>query len=136
MFKVLSHPLARLVAGSVLISFSPVFIKVAGIQPDLSAFYRMFFAAIALSLLLLGRRERIMWDGRAYVLLGLAGGFMSLDLMCWHRSIELVGPGVATLLGNLQVPGIFFLPLGLLCLDSFLSPAVFRDLSRPQCVPG
>jgi drug/metabolite transporter (DMT)-like permease len=33
----------------------------------------------------------------------VAGAFFALDLMFWHRSIEAVGAGLATVLGNLQV---------------------------------
>jgi len=33
----------------------------------------------------------------------LAGAFLALDLIVWHRAIEYVGAGLATVLGNTQV---------------------------------
>lgn len=38
----------------------------------------------------------------------LCGFFFALDIMCWHRAILAVGPGLATAMGNFQV---FFLAL-------------------------
>jgi hypothetical protein len=36
-------PLLKLLAGSICISFSPIFIKIANTDPDLAGFYRMLF---------------------------------------------------------------------------------------------
>ena len=46
----------------------------------------------------LGRRP---WRTRAWA--WLAGAFLAVDLIIWHRSIEYVGAGLATVLGNTQV---------------------------------
>jgi drug/metabolite transporter (DMT)-like permease len=96
-------PLARLLAGSVCISFSPIFIKLAKVAPDVAGFYRMFFSGLALLLWL--RLAGSSWRMPRQALLILAGGGVALgvDFMCWHRSIHLVGPGLSTLLGNFQV---------------------------------
>lgn len=96
-------PLFRLLLGSVCISFSPVFIKLAAVPPDTAGFYRMLFAGLSLSLLLLLRGERLKMARRPKFLLCFAGLFLAVDFMCWHRSIHLVGPGLSTLLGNFQV---------------------------------
>ena len=37
------------------------------------------------------------------LLAGLSGAVFSIDLFCWHLSIDYVGPGLATILGNCQV---------------------------------
>ncbi|WP_236615074.1 DMT family transporter [Desulfovibrio sp. X2] len=105
-------PILWLLAGSVCISFSPVLVKVASIGPIAAAFYRMFFggAALALPLLVRGglRGERgglLPARGESFSL-GLAlvcALAFCLDLSCWHTSIRLVGPGMATILGNSQV---------------------------------
>jgi drug/metabolite transporter (DMT)-like permease len=96
-------PLPRLVAGSICISFSPIFIKLADVSPDAAGFYRMLFSG--LSLLLFLRLSGTRWRMPRRPLLVLAGGgiFLGIDFMCWHRSIHLVGPGLSTLLGNFQV---------------------------------
>ncbi len=96
-------PLLRLLAGSVCISFSPILIKLANVSPDSAGFYRMLFSGVSLLLWLL--LARIPWHmpHRRRLLLAAGGLFLGIDFMCWHRSIHLVGPGLATLLGNFQV---------------------------------
>jgi drug/metabolite transporter (DMT)-like permease len=96
-------PLFKLLAGSVCISFSPVFIKLANVSPDSAGFYRMLFAGLSLFVLLRLRGDRLSVDRNAIYLLSGAGTLLAIDFMCWHRSIHLVGPGLATLLGNFQV---------------------------------
>jgi drug/metabolite transporter (DMT)-like permease len=96
-------PLFKLLLGSICISFSPVFIKLAALQPDSAGFYRQLFAAISLSVLMILRRENLKMALRPRLLLCLSGAFLAIDFMCWHRSINMVGPGLATLLGNFQV---------------------------------
>ncbi len=96
-------PLFRLLIGSVCISFSPIFIKLADVPPDTAGFYRMLFAGISLSVLMLLRRDNLKMAPRPRLLLCLSGVILAIDFMCWHRSIELVGPGFSTLLGNFQI---------------------------------
>ena len=96
-------PLFRLLAGSICISFSAIFIKLAHIAPDSAGFYRMLFAALSLLVLLAARRDSPAMSRRQLLLLAGGGIVLSLDFMCWHRSIHLVGPGLSTLLANFQV---------------------------------
>jgi drug/metabolite transporter (DMT)-like permease len=95
--------LLRLLAGSICISFSPIFIKLAAVPPDAAGFYRMLFSGLGL-LVWLGL-SRAGWRLPSGTLRVLAAGgvLLGVDFMCWHRSIHLVGPGMATLLGNFQV---------------------------------
>lgn len=101
-------PLLRLLAGTICISFSPVFIKLAAVPPDVAGFYRMLFAGLSLLVLLLLRGKRLRIGGKAALFLAAGGLSLAIDLMCWHRSIHLIGPGLSTLLANFQV---FFTPL-------------------------
>ncbi|MDA3901973.1 MAG: DMT family transporter [Desulfuromusa sp.] len=96
-------PLFRLLIGSICISFSPIFIKLAALPPDSTGFYRMLFAGLSLAVLMLLRRDSPKMALRPRVLLCCGGVILALDFMCWHRSIELVGPGFSTLLANFQV---------------------------------
>ncbi|MCF8031878.1 MAG: DMT family transporter [Desulfarculaceae bacterium] len=96
-------PLAFLLAGAALISFSGVMVKLTSVGPGTSAFYRMLIGGLGLSLWALWRGQRF-WAG--WPVLGgalLAGFFIALDLFLWHRSILYVGPGLATILANFQV---------------------------------
>jgi len=96
-------PLGRLVIGTIAISFAPVFIRLAEVSPDSAGFYRMLFAAGSLALLLLVKRAKLRMKRSVLGLLVASGLVLSLDFMFWHRSIHAIGPGLSTLLGNLQV---------------------------------
>lgn len=95
--------LLRLTAGAVLISFAPVFVRLADVGPTPAAFYRMAIGGIVLAGMVLVRRCRWWAGGRHLTVAVIAGAFLALDLALWHRSINLVGPGLATILANLQV---------------------------------
>lgn len=97
------HPLTWLVMGSICISFAPIFIRLANVSPDSAGFYRMLFAGLSLALLLMIKRPSLRIQRKTLLLLAVSGVFLSIDFMCWHRSIAYVGPGFATLLGNFQV---------------------------------
>jgi len=86
-----------------MISFSAVFVKLAHVGPTMTAFYRMFFGGIILLLIVLIRRERL-WGGvSTLALIGVCAVAFAFDLSFWHRSIDYIGPGLATILANFQV---------------------------------
>lgn len=95
-----------LLAGAVLISFSPVLVQVSHVGPTTAAFYRMLFGGIVLVGVAVVRRSAGGW-GLAFAALAVAAGLLlAIDVAAWHRSIHAVGPGLATILANFQV---FFL---------------------------
>ena len=96
----------QLTAGAIMISFSPVYVKLAHVGPITSGFYRMLFGGLILSAIVWLRGEKLS-HGPRYVLMALVCSiFLALDTTFWHWSIRYVGPGLATLLANFQV---FFL---------------------------
>ena len=98
--------LAGIVAGAAMISFSPVFVKMADVGPAMAGFYRNLFGGVFLLLFFVGRGGRL-WAGvRPMALAAVCGVLFAADLSFWHRSILHVGPGLATIVGNFQV---FFL---------------------------
>ncbi len=97
------HATLRVTGGACLISFSAVFVPLAGTDPTVSAFYRMVIGGAILAILIRLRKERF-FHGRRQLLMAAAAGFcLAVDLALWHRCILLVGPGLATLLANFQV---------------------------------
>ena len=97
-----------LVAGALVLSFSPVFVKVAAVGPAIAGFYRVLIGGVILLILSAIKRE-VLWKGwPSFRLVALGGVLFALDLTLWHRSIDYVGPGLATILGNFQV---FFLAI-------------------------
>lgn len=98
-----ARPLLWLLTGSTCISFAPIFIKLADVSPDSAGFYRMLFAGLSLFLLMKFKGVSLSMHRKTLLLLVLSGFSLSVDFMCWHRSIHYVGPGLATLIGNFQV---------------------------------
>lgn len=116
----------HLLWGVLIISFAPILIHIAPLSADEIALYRMllgclFFAGFGT---LQQRRQRAQTPDNQtedHLLtprekkLALLGGFaFAVDLMCWHRSIHFIGPGLATLVVSTQVLMVggasFFLP--------------------------
>jgi len=95
--------LLEVAAGAVLISFSPVWVKLAGVDPSVAAFYRVFLGGLVLWLLVGIRRRGAVASAATVAITGVLGLVLALDLTVWHRSIGYVGPGLATILGNFQV---------------------------------
>jgi drug/metabolite transporter (DMT)-like permease len=100
--------LGFIVFGSSLVSFTSVFVELSNVGPTISAFYRVFFGGIILMGISLVRRDRLWFNIKSLRIHFLCALFFSLDLFFWHRCIEFVGPGLATILGNMQV---FFVAL-------------------------
>ena len=89
--------------GAVLISFAAPLVKLANVGPTTAGFYRTLIGAVVL-LAVAGLRRDQLWRGRRQFAFALACGvFFALDLMVWHRSIQYVGPGLATVLAAFQV---------------------------------
>lgn len=93
----------RLLIGSIIISFSAVFVKIAHTGPTASGVYRNLFGAITLWLIVAWRRDALWRGSRQLLWAVLAGTFFAADIWCWHRSILYIGPGLATIMGNFQV---------------------------------
>jgi drug/metabolite transporter (DMT)-like permease len=112
--RILANPLLRLFAGATLISFSPVWVKLASVSPTTSGFYRLAIGGAALAVILAVSGRRLQLSKRAWQFLLAATIFFALDVWFFHRSIMYVGPGLATLLSNFQV--FFMMLAGVLLL--------------------
>jgi drug/metabolite transporter (DMT)-like permease len=86
-----------------LVSFTAPIVRLLTVPPTATAFYRMVSGAAVLFLLVVLLRSRVRLDRRTLLLAGLAGLVFGLDITLWHRSIRLVGPGLATILLGFQV---------------------------------
>lgn len=99
-------PSVGVALGVFAISFAPVFVEATpkdDLGPTGIALGRTAIGAVALLGLALARRERLTGSRRAVGLAALAGALFAGDLWVWHRAIDAVGGGLATLLGNVQV---------------------------------
>lgn len=103
MTQLLANPTLRLFIGAALISLSPVWVKLVQVSPTTSAFWRLAIGGMVLAAYLVLTRKRLQFGARVWSLLLVAALFLAADLWFYHRSIEYVGPGLATLLANFQV---------------------------------
>lgn len=127
-----SGPRLRLYLGAALISLSPVWVKLVDVSPTTSGFYRVAIGGVALTLYLLLRGERVALPRPVWALLSLAALFFTADLWFWHRSINYIGPGLATLLANFQV--FFMMLAGVVLLRQ--RPSVAQLVAVPLALAG
>ncbi len=115
-----------LIAGAVMISLSGVWVKVAHVAPNVSAFYRVFFGGLVLLGAAVSRRE-LKWPGARQLMLCLLCGFLfATDLWLYHHSIQYIGPGLGTILPNFQV--FILAAIGILFLREPLRPVYLLSL--------
>ncbi len=93
----------KMVLGTVMISFSGVWVNLCHVSPTVSAFYRVLFGGFLLLVAALINKE-VKKVGCRYLLLAMLCGLVfAFDLVCYHVSIHYVGPGLGTILPNFQV---------------------------------
>jgi drug/metabolite transporter (DMT)-like permease len=73
------------------------------VPPTISAFWRMLLGGAMLGAVLVASGQWRAIRARDVFWMVVPAIAFATDLFAWHRSILIVGPGVATLLGNLQV---------------------------------
>lgn len=101
--RLLANPTLRLFIGAALISLSPVWVKLVGVSATSSAFWRVAIGGLALAAYLLLTRRRLQLSAALWGMLAVAAIFFAVDLWFYHRSIQYIGPGLATLIANFQV---------------------------------
>lgn len=114
-----------MLTGAALIGTNGLMVRFAETPPTISAFYRMLFGGLLLSLLVAARRDWRPLPGRVWLWTLLPAAAFAADLWLWHRSILLVGPGLATLLANTQV---FFMALS--------GAVLYRERIGPRFLGG
>jgi len=97
----LIHLLALL--GILAISFSAVFVRLAGVSPVTATFFRTAYAIPVLAVGWLAVRRADARTRRERLMAFVAGLILAVDLSLWHWTIELLGVGLATVVANVQV---------------------------------
>jgi drug/metabolite transporter (DMT)-like permease len=98
-----NNPLISILSGATFISLSGIWVAWSNLDPTVSAFYRVFFGTIFLFIGCLWRKELHKVDSKSTFLVLLCGLSFAADLVCWHASINYIGPGLSTVIGNFQV---------------------------------
>ena len=104
-FVALAHrPVLTAVLGALCIAFSAVLVRLSDAPPATAAIFRCAYALPVLGWLAWLERRAYGPRPAAQVRLAwLAGVFFAVDLVVWHHTIEFIGAGLATVLGNTQV---------------------------------
>jgi drug/metabolite transporter (DMT)-like permease len=101
---VTERPELAALLGALVIAFSGILVRVADVSPATAAFFRCAYALPALALLAWLERRRHGPQARRDRMLAFgAGAIFAADLIFWNYSIQAVGAGLATVLGNVQV---------------------------------
>ena len=99
-----AHPILAAALGALAIAFSAILVREANVAPATAAIFRCAYALPPLAVL--AWLERRTYGPRPFAqrrLAMIAGIFFAVDLVVWHHTIEFVGAGLATVLGNTQV---------------------------------
>ena len=117
-----NRAIIELTIGGLMLSLSALAVAFANIGPGGAGFYRMLFASLLFFLLLKVRKTPLGLESfKSRLLTALAGVFLAIDLVLWHQSIYIVGPGIGSILTNCQV--FFMTLLGLFLLKE--KPSVY-----------
>ncbi|WP_109512691.1 DMT family transporter [Pseudomonas ovata] len=121
-----NRAIIELTLGGLMLSLSALAVAFANIGAGGAGFYRMLFASILFYLLLKVRKTPVLLSSlRAQMYTALAGVFLAIDLVLWHQSIYIVGPGIGSILTNCQV--FFMTLLGLFLLKE--KPSIYFVIS-------
>ncbi len=90
-------------AGTLIITFSAVFVRLAQVSPATSSFFRTLYALLPLLILRQLVRHRDLRGRRERLLAFAAGVLLGIDLFACHTAIEYIGAGLGTVLANTQV---------------------------------
>ena len=82
--------------------------RLSDVSPETSAFFRCAWAVPVLALLAARERRRLGPSDRRRSATLLAGVIFAANLALYHHTIDLVGAGLATVLGNLQIVVVAF----------------------------
>jgi drug/metabolite transporter (DMT)-like permease len=98
------HPQAATLTGAGAIAFSGILVRFAAVSPSTAATFRAAYALPFLAVVAVLEHRRLgprSWRQRFWAY--LAGFSFAVDLVLFHHGIELMGAGLATVMGNVQV---------------------------------
>src|ERR1700748_998596 len=94
------NPKISLVIGIICISFSPIFVRLAGASPLTSGFYRIFIGWLCLAPYCIAKGQ--LKIQRKDLIIALIGGCVfASDIAVWNISLFKISATVSTLLANL-----------------------------------
>jgi len=102
--RVTAHPRTAAVLGALAIAFSGIFYLQAQVSPSTGVFFRALYGLPILVLVAAGEWRRLGPMSRRTLGLSIvAGMFFAVDLISFHYAVDVIGAGLGTVMGNLQV---------------------------------
>ncbi len=98
------HPRSAAVFGALAIAFSGIFYLWSGVSPSTGVFWRCVYG-LPILLIVAWREWRDLgpMSRRSIGLCAAAGVCFAVDLITFHYAVDVIGAGLATVMGNLQV---------------------------------
>lgn len=107
---VTATPRLAAVLGALAIAFSGVFYVWADVSPSTGVFWRCVYGLPILALVAVEERRALgPMSRRSVGLSAVAGVFFAADLITFHYAVDLIGAGLGTVMGNLQVLFVAFI---------------------------
>jgi drug/metabolite transporter (DMT)-like permease len=98
------HPRSAAVFGALAIAFSGIFYLWSGVSPSTGVFWRCVWGLPILLVVAWRERQALGPMSRRSVGLCIAAGVcFGIDLITFHYAVDVIGAGLATVMGNLQV---------------------------------
>jgi len=89
--------------GGVVVSFAPILYALSDANPLTGAFFRMAYAIPFLLLIIWFRKAKDSRTTSTRLIAVIAGFAFSLDFLAYHSTVDWIGTGIGTLIGNSQV---------------------------------
>ena len=99
-----AHPRSAAVLGALAIAFSGIFYVASDVSPSTGVFFRCLYGLPILVLVAWTERRALGPMSRlAVVLCAIAGVCFAADLITFHYAVDVIGAGLGTVMGNIQV---------------------------------
>ena len=99
----LQKPMGIAMFGGVVVSFAPILYALSGANPLTGAFFRMAYAIPFLLMIIWFRNAKDPRSTNTRLIALIAGFAFSLDFLAYHSTVDWIGTGIGTLIGNSQV---------------------------------
>ena len=99
----LQKSMAIAMIGGVVVSFAPILYALSDANPLTGAFFRMVYALPFLLIIILFRKAEDKRSVNTRLIALVAGFAFSLDFLAYHSTVDWIGTGIGTLIGNSQV---------------------------------
>jgi drug/metabolite transporter (DMT)-like permease len=99
-----AHPRSAAVLGALAIAFSGIFYLASDVSPSTGVFFRCLYG-LPILLVVAWAEQRTLgpMSRRTIGLCLVAGLFFAVDLVTFHYAVDVIGAGLGTVMGNVQV---------------------------------